>query len=98
MSSITPLVESKVSITEMVWSDGRCWFTQAVDGVQRSSYLGYIGRLSVVEAWCVSRGIKFSVVKSFAPPVPRLPHPGKVRERGAGSSPVLGELALASSV
>lgn len=44
--------------------DGCCWFVRRVDGVERSSHLGFIGRPSLVKAWCVSKGIGFSSVHS----------------------------------
>lgn len=35
------------------------WLSQYVDGVEKSSYLGHLGRVEVVKAWCEERGIEF---------------------------------------
>jgi hypothetical protein len=48
---------------EIIWDEEfGSWLSVADDGGKcRYSYLGIIGKLSVVSAWCVERGIKFSV-------------------------------------
>jgi hypothetical protein len=45
--------------------DGRYWLqTTDDDGRRRSSYLGNIGQASIVEAWCLGRGIEFRQISS----------------------------------
>jgi hypothetical protein len=44
----------------MIWTEDGCWFQQRVDGVTRSSSLGYIGTPDEVREWCADKAIDFA--------------------------------------
>jgi hypothetical protein len=52
---------------ELVWSDEfGSWLSHvSADGARRFSYLGCIGKMSDVSAWCREHGLKFSVGRIF---------------------------------
>ena len=61
-------------------TEGRYWMqTTDDDGRRRSSYVGNIGQASIVEAWCLGKGIEFRQVQSS-------PGPGRQRARFAARS------------
>jgi hypothetical protein len=52
---------------ELVWSEEfGSWLSHvSADGVRRFSYLGCIGNMSDVSAWCREHGLKFSVGRIY---------------------------------
>jgi len=46
----------------LVWENGLCWFLTVVDGRERCNYLGDVGSVDEVRAFCESHGIRFQVM------------------------------------
>jgi len=46
----------------LVWENGFCWLIVVVDGREQCNYLGEIGVVDEVRAFCESHGIRFVVM------------------------------------
>ena len=54
---------------ELVWTERGTWLFETADGVEHVSDLGWhkLGGIDGIKAWCESRGIKISVIRSHWP-------------------------------
>lgn len=61
----------------LVWENGLCWLATVVDGREQCNYLGEIGAVDEVRAFCESHGIRLLVMRkdraAFRPPLPIRP-------------------------